>query len=63
MERYFIDNNSGQYTEISHNDFLRIQAENDQLFDHCMKTGDLCKLEKIVFLVITDENGYFYKGM
>ena len=64
MERYFIDDNSGKYTEIDETAFLRIQQENDQLFDHCMKSGDMSGLEKIVFLFITDDElNYTYKGM
>ena len=63
MERYFIDDNSGKYTEIDSSAFLRIQQENDQIFDECMKTHDMSGLEKIVFLFVTDEFGYIYKGM
>lgn len=63
MERYFIDDNSGKYTEIDPSAFLQIQQENDQIFDHCMETGDMSGLENIVFLLVTDEFGYIYKGM
>lgn len=63
MERYFIDDNSGKYTEINASAFEQIQHENDQIFDQCMKSGDMSGLEKIVFLFVTDENGYMYKGM